>query len=402
MPIPPHHGTGGRLPSPSADQQGGPTLQGQLVVFTGKLSSLGRRDARALVARLGGATADDVNAKTTMLVVGAEGFRSEDAEPGSPTTRSGRSNKLKRVEELNAGREAQIEVLTEDQFCRLTGVPTPDALKRQYHAMRDLMARYRALREDHLRYLVKCGVIHPVLRTNADIFFAFPDLAAIKQVNDDLAEGASFRSVARALLASRAGQLELDFRLDAAPARIIALQRKTPSAQGAGPPKREAKAAGPGLLRDTALAEEFFRRASILDDGDEAKLDDAAATYRKALELDPYLVAALINLANIHYSRDELAEAQALYERAIGLESDFFEAHFNLGNIYHDLARFAEAQACYREALRLNPYYADTHFYLAVTCEKMGLSQDARPHWRAYQQLAPNGEWVELAREFSE
>ena len=102
-------------------------------------------------------------------------------------------------------------------------------------------------------------------------------------------------------------------------------------------------------------------------------------------------MAALINLANIHYSRDELVEAQALYERAIGLESDFFEAHFNLGNIYHDLGRFAEAQACYREALRLNPFYADAHFYLAVTFEKMGQSQDARPHWRAYQQLAPQG-----------
>ena len=86
-----------------------------------------------------------------------------------------------------------------------------------------------------------------------------------------------------------------------------------------------------------------------------ANLDEAAAAYRKALELDPYLVAALINLANIHYSREELAEAQALYEQAIGLESDFFEAHFNLGNIYHDLGRFPEAQACYREALRLNP-----------------------------------------------
>ena len=56
------------------DQPGRQSLAGQLVVFTGKLSSLGRRDARALVARLGGATGDDVNAKTTMLVVGAEGF----------------------------------------------------------------------------------------------------------------------------------------------------------------------------------------------------------------------------------------------------------------------------------------------------------------------------------------
>jgi hypothetical protein len=50
----------------------------------------------------------------------------------------------------------------------------------------------------------------------------------------------------------------------------------------------------------------------------------------------------------------------------------------------------------------LNPFYADTHFYLAVTFEKMGQSNEARPHWRAYQQLAPQGEWVELAREFSE
>jgi len=59
-------------------------------------------------------------------------------------------------------------------------------------------------------------------------------------------------------------------------------------------------------------------------------------------------------------------------------------------------------QACYRDALRLNPAYADAHFYLAVTLEKNGQSQEARAHWRAYQRLAPNGEWVALAREFSE
>jgi tetratricopeptide (TPR) repeat protein len=198
------------------------------------------------------------------------------------------------------------------------------------------------------------------------------------------------------LIAAREGQLEFDFRLDAAPAKIIALRRPEQGRQLPAPLDTAA------TRRDTALAEEYFRAGSALDDGDEATQDDAAAAYRKALELDPYLVAALINLANIHYSRDELAEAQALYERAIGLESDFFEAHFNLGNIYHDLGRFPEAQACYRESLRLNPFYADAHFYLAVTFEKMALSQEARPHWKAYQQLAPQGEWVELAKEFSE
>ena len=83
--------------------------------------------------------------------------------------------------------------------------------------------------------------------------------------------------------------------------------------------------------------------------------------YRRALEIDPYLVPAIINLANIHYARDEIAEAQAL-TRAITLEPDVFEAHFNLGNIFHDLGRYTEAQICYRDALRLNPTYADAPF----------------------------------------
>jgi tetratricopeptide (TPR) repeat protein len=369
------------LPSPERPQQ---PLAGQVVVFTGKLSSLGRRAARDLVIDLGGTPADEVNARTTMLVVGAEGF--------GPAAE--KSNKLRRAEELNAEAAAPIEILQEAQFCRLAGVPTPEALRQQYSAMRDLLARYRSLREDHLRYLVKWGIIQPVLRTNADVYFAFQDVAAIRQCHEDMAAGVSFRTAVRTLVASRQGQLAFDFRLDAAPAKILALARQSPT-----PPVRPGT---PTRSRDTALAEEYFRAGSALDDGDESTREQAAASYRMALELDPYLVAALINLANIHYSRDELAEAQALYERAIGLESDFFEAHFNLGNIYHDLGRLHEAQQCYAEALRLNPYYADTHFYLAVTLEKMGLSSEARPHWRAYQQLAPKGEWVELAKEFSE
>ena len=392
----------------SSSRESSLPLAGELVVFTGKLSSLGRRQARQLVVRLGGATADDVNARTTMVVIGAEGFgpTSQSVEPavesGIEFSRTARekSNKLKRAEDLNAlpGAARQIRILAEEEFCRLAGVATPDTLKRQYHALRDVLARYRALREDHLRYLVKCGALRPVLRTNADTFFAFPDLAVIKQANEGLSQGLSFRSVVRALIAARQGQLEFDFRIDAAPAKILALRRP----DGGKPPPVKTPIDGAAARRDTALAEEYFLAASALDEGDDSTQEEAAVAYRKALELDPYLVAALINLANIHYSRDELAEAQALYERAIGLESDFFEAHFNLGNIYHDLGRFPEAQTCYREALRLNPYYADAHFYLAVTFEKMGQSQDARTHWRSYQQLAPQGEWVELAREFSE
>jgi hypothetical protein len=69
---------------------------------------------------------------------------------------------------------------------------------------------------------------------------------------------------------------------------------------------------GQAARRDTALAEQYFLAASALDDGDDWTEEEAAAAYRTAIEHDPYLVAALINLANIHYSRDELVEAEAL------------------------------------------------------------------------------------------
>ncbi|MGH9314295.1 MAG: tetratricopeptide repeat protein, partial [Vicinamibacterales bacterium] len=153
-----------------------------------------------------------------------------------------------------------------------------------------------------------------------------------------------------------------------------------------------------------ALAAKYFLEGAALDepDAEPERQDQAAAAYRRALIIDPELVPAIVNLANIHYAGDELIEAEALYERAIALDPECFEAHFNLGNIYHDLSRYVEAVACYREAVTLNPGYADAHFYLAVTLEKMGQSAEAKPHWNSYQRLAPDGEWVELAKEFSE
>jgi Tfp pilus assembly protein PilF len=239
----------------------------------------------------------------------------------------------------------------------------------------------------------KWGLIRPQ-RVHGESVFAFSDLAVIRQADAELAEGVSFRAVLRNLLASRRGQLTLDFRLAAQPAKVLQLTRPEP------PPMSALLDPLPPV--EQSSAEQYFVAASILDDGDPDSAHEAMVNYRRALEIDPYLVPALINLANIHYACNEIIEAQALYERAIALEPDVFEAHFNLGNILHDLGRYPLAQASYRRALQLNPTYAEAHFYLAVTLEKSGLSVEARPHWRAYQQLAPNGEWVSLAREFSD
>lgn len=257
---------------------------------------------------------------------------------------------------------------------------------------RDVLARYPALREDQLRYLEKWGLVQPA-RSPAGRRYGFADLAVIRQAAGALAAGRPLRAIVRQLDAERHGQLAFDFRLDAAPARVIALtprDRSAPSASG-----------GPSDS-DISRAESLFLQASALDGDDAAESAEAEALYRRALEADPYLVAALINLGNLHYSRNRLAEALALYEQAISLAPDYFEAHYNRANVLHDAGRFEQAAASYAAALELDAGHADAHFYRAVTLEKLERSAEARPHWEAYRRLAPTGAWAELAREFTE
>jgi tetratricopeptide (TPR) repeat protein len=379
---------GGNLVSKPRD----PSLAGETVAFTGKLWSLGRKEARAVVERLGGTAADDVTLRTTLLVVGGESY--PDGVPDITrlvNDTSTHSQKLRRAAQLNADHPGKVRLVSEDEFCRSIGLPSVAELREKHYGQRDILAMYPSLREDHLRYLQKWGFIRPAFKNNADTFYDFSALTLMRQVHNEQQRGVSFRAVLRDLQASRSGQLTFDFRIDAQPARIITLKPR----ETAAPPL-------PGINRPLSTAEQYFLMGSLLDDGSAEQQDEAAQAYRRALDDDPDLVAAIINLANIHYSKDKLAEAQALYERAIQLDPSYFEAHFNLGNIHHDHARYAESEACYRDALEINPDYADAHFYLAVTLEKTGRSADARQHWLRYQSLAPQGEWVELAREFSD
>jgi DNA ligase (NAD+) len=88
---------------PSGDSPNGP-LSGQLVVFTGSLAKMGRRDAQTAVVKLGGLAGDTVTSETTVLVVGGDEF-------DSPTP----SSKLKKARKLQS-QGGTIRIVSEPEF----------------------------------------------------------------------------------------------------------------------------------------------------------------------------------------------------------------------------------------------------------------------------------------------
>jgi tetratricopeptide (TPR) repeat protein len=351
---------------------------GQQVALLGKPVVLSKRDIRTLVERLGGTFSPTVTPRTTTVILG------QDARPA-------------REQESRPELPAQVKnVLSEGDFCRQAGLPELDTLRAHYYSARDLHGMYPGVRDDHLRYLEKAGLVRPVGGR-----YSFNDLHVIKQVAAEIEHGASVNTVLRLLSSQREGQLAFDFqpsRTERPPARVVTLRTPVPAEMSLFPSDRPEQSTQPNYT----LAAKYFLEGAQLDDGDERDLDAASSAYRRALLFDPQLVPGLVNLANIHYERDELVEAEALYEKAIRIDPDCFEAYFNLGNIQHDLNRYAEAVSAYRDALAINPAYPEAHFYLAVTLEKLGRSSEARPHWKEYRALAPEGEFVELAKEFSD
>ncbi len=272
---------------------------------------------------------------------------------------------------------------------------------------RQVRSLYPGITENHLRYLEKWGLLRQSHVPRGAREYSFPDIQTIKQLATELERGTPLKTILRSLAAEHQGQMQLDFQeglaaSDVPRAKVVALEQHRARRRAAAGAAKDAVVGFPFNDPQSALAAKYFVEGSRLDDGEERNAEAAKSAYRKALIIDADLVPAIVNLANIHYASDELIEAQALYERAINLEPDCFEAHFNLGNILHDLGRYDRALTCYRDAVALNPTYADAHFYLAVTLEKTGHSPEAKPHWKAYQDLAPTGEWIELAREFTE
>ncbi len=78
------------------------------------------------------------------------------------------------------------------------------------------------------------------------------------------------------------------------------------------------------------------------------------------------------NQGNAYKDQGRLEEAIASYEKAVTLAPDFPAAQVNLGSALMQRGRHQEALACFRKALVLEPELAEAWFNLGIAAYQVG------------------------------
>ncbi|MGD0491433.1 MAG: tetratricopeptide repeat protein [Steroidobacteraceae bacterium] len=119
-------------------------------------------------------------------------------------------------------------------------------------------------------------------------------------------------------------------------------------------------------------------------------LQEASASYGRALALDADLAEAHNNLGNVLLETGQREQALASYRHATAAKPGYAEAHENTGAVLLELGRIEEAIASYQRALEIRPASVDACHNLANALAARGRIDEAFVAYRRALALAPD------------
>lgn len=119
------------------------------------------------------------------------------------------------------------------------------------------------------------------------------------------------------------------------------------------------------------------------------KFPEAEVEFRAALEADPTLRSAKVNLAEALFKQRRAEDAEKLYRELIATQADFGPMR-RLAALLAITRRTEEAEATYRKAIELAPNDRTIHNEFAVFLSRMGKLEPALTEIRKHLELSPN------------
>ena len=159
-------------------------------------------------------------------------------------------------------------------------------------------------------------------------------------------------------------------------------------------------------LPDPLLADiEALRNSSTdhlrrgIELAEQGQLKEAAEEHEAALEVDPDLVQAHVNLIRLYGELGAPSRAEKHYRAAREIAPNLAELHYNYGVLLSEQDPVKAAEA-FRQALELQPTYAEAHNNYAYLLMAAGKLEDAARHYRTALEERPDyrGAHFNLAR----
>ncbi len=367
------------------------------VAFTGRLASMTRREAQAIVRAAGGMPVSSVSHRTSLLVVGMDGWPLlADATV---------SRKLQQAETLERS-GCRIRIVSEADFLEFAGLgERRPELRKSYPAQH--VCELLGLDERTLRRWELFGLI----RSHEELY-DFQDIVSLQTIAGLIARGVEPATIARsirglasvlpgterplaqlALVSDHPGELlaELGGQRVAPDGQLmLCYDRAGDGATGVLSGRFGADAAG------SATSDDWFERGQALED--EERLEEAQQAYREAVARQSHFPEAHFNLGNVLRGMDRLEGAEERYRMAVAQDPSMEVAWYNLADLLEEDERLDDAIGCLQRALAVSPAFADAHYNLAGLLDRAGRAVDAAVHWEAYLKLDPDSEWAQEAR----
>ena len=135
----------------------------------------------------------------------------------------------------------------------------------------------------------------------------------------------------------------------------------------------EAKKLGVQLMPRLAEAHHELAQAYA----EQNRLDEALASYQKAIWLKPDFIAAYTDLGLLLWSQGRLDEAVTVLERVVQIDPNSAIGHNNLALVLAGQGKRDEAVTHYRRAVEIDPAYAQAYSNMAIALREQNRLDEA-------------------------